>query len=55
MNEKGIKMHPSEEGVEVVERGSGNRKIKMYINHNQSKITVDGMELEAFECKIVGQ
>ena len=53
MNENDIQMHPSEEGVEIVERGSENQKIKMYINHNQSKITVDGLELEAFECKII--
>ncbi|MCM1288419.1 MAG: beta-galactosidase [Clostridium sp.] len=53
MRENDIQMYPAEEGVEVVKRGSENQKIKMYINHNQSKITVDGMELEAFECKIV--
>ena len=55
MNENNIQMFPTEDGVEIVERGSENHKIKMYINHNQSKIAVDGMELEAFECKIVKQ
>lgn len=53
MRESGIDMHPTEEGVEVVSRGDEKHRIKMYINHNPSKVTVRDIELEAFECKIV--
>lgn len=53
MKECNIAMHPSEEGVEVITRMKGDKKITMYMNHNDKKMVVDSIELEAFECKVI--
>ncbi len=46
-------MHPSPEGVEVVSRSGNGQSIKMYINHNDTDVSVDDVELSPFECKIL--
>lgn len=53
MEEQGIAAHPSAEGVEIVKRGSGRQRITMYMNHNAVSVSVDGMELAPFACKII--
>lgn len=52
MNENDIRTVPSADGTEVVERGSGNEKIQMLINHNAYETEVLGEILAPFECKI---
>lgn len=54
MKGNNIIMHPSADGVEIVTRQKGEQKIIMYINHNAKKVVVDSIELEPFECRIVG-
>lgn len=54
MKENNIIMHPSADGIEIVTRQKGEHKITMYMNHNAKKVAVDSIELEPFECSIVG-
>ncbi len=51
--ETGIIGIPSPDGVEIVNRGGAEQKIKMYINHNASPVSVDNIQLAPFECRIV--
>jgi len=44
---------PSPDGVEIVNRGGTAQKIKMYINHNASPVSVDNIQLAPFECRII--
>lgn len=53
MDENDMKKRPSADGVEIVERGSGDAKITMFINHNATKQSVENVELEPFACKII--
>lgn len=41
------------EGVEVVERGNLENRVKIYINHNDYSVKVKDFELAPFECKVV--
>jgi len=41
------------EGVEVVERGNLENRVKIYINHNDYSVKVKEFELAPFECKTV--
>lgn len=41
------------EGVEIVERGNLENRVKIYINHNDYSVKVKEFELTPFECKIV--
>lgn len=50
--EQNIPFEHSEDGVEIVYRGSGNEKIRMVINHNPYEIQNAGETLAPFECRI---
>ena len=52
MEDNRIETTPSPDGVEIVTRGSGERKVRMFINHNGHAARVGGMELEPFGCRI---
>ena len=52
IKENNIKIIPSADGVEVIERGTENNKIYMLINHNAVEMEVLGETLAPFECKI---
>lgn len=51
--ENGIKTIPTAYGVEAVERGTGDDKILMLINHNASQAEAMGETLAPFECRII--
>lgn len=50
--EKGIRLEPSAEGVEIVCRSSAAKKIKIIMNHNPYEILDSGLTLAPFECRI---
>ena len=52
MTDHGIRAIPSEEGVEVVYRGEGSQRIRIYINHNDHQAKAGSVALEPYECKI---
>lgn len=47
-----IKTIPSDEGVEVLERGGDKQKIRMYINHNDYEAKAGNVTLKPFECRV---
>lgn len=53
ISENNIRTIPSDDGVEIVERGTESNKICMLINHNSYKAEALGEVLAPFECKIV--
>lgn len=53
IKENNIRTIPSDEEVEIVERGSGDSRIRMLINHNAKKAEVSGEVLAPFECRII--
>lgn len=50
--EQNIAGEPSEKGVEVVCRGSGEGKIRMVLNHNAEEAEYGGEKLAPFACRI---
>lgn len=52
MKDANIRMQPSAEGVEIVERTGNGRKIRILINHNACPVQAGKLSLRAFECKI---
>lgn len=50
--EQNIAGEPSEKGVEVVYRGSGEGKIRMLLNHNAYEAEYGGEKLAPFACRI---
>lgn len=55
MLEAKIEKIPSLEGVEIVTRGDQAQKVRMYMNHNANTVTVDGIELGPYGCRVVEQ
>lgn len=51
-SEQNITFEHSTEGVEIVYRGAGEKKIRMAINHNPYEVQNAGETLSPFECKI---
>ncbi len=47
-----IETTPSPDGVEIVTRGAGDRKVRMLINHNDHAVEAGGVALEPFACVI---
>ena len=41
------------DGVEVIERGVANNKVKIYINHNDYPVKFNNIELKEFEYKFI--
>ena len=52
MTDNEIRTIPSDSGVEIVQRGSGTKRLQMYINHNDHEAKAGDVVLKAFECKI---
>lgn len=52
VKEQNIAGEPSEDGVEVVYRGSGEGRIRMVINHNPHEAEYGGEKLAPFACRI---
>lgn len=52
MADSHIEPIPSPDGVEVVTRGTGDRRIRMLINHNAHEVKAGGVVLEPFGCVI---
>ena len=53
LRERGIETVPSPEGVEIVARGAGAEKVRMYLNHNGHPVTAGGLELPPYGCRIM--
>lgn len=53
MKDNDIDMLDSQEGLEIVKRGQNGSEITLYINHNATKESFQGVDLEPFECKIL--
>ena len=47
-----IETIPSDSGVEVIDRGGGSQRVRMYINHNDYEAKAGDVALKPFECKI---
>lgn len=47
-----IETIPSDSGVEVVLRGGGSQRVRMYINHNDHEARAGSVTLEPFGCRI---
>ncbi len=47
-----IPVTPTPDGVEIVTRGSGEKKIRMTINHNDHPVSIDADTLAPFACRI---
>lgn len=45
-------MHRSELGVEVIYRDTGDKRIRIVINHNATETVCDGQTLAPFQCSI---
>lgn len=52
MKDNGIVSIPSADGLEIVTRGTSDKSVTMYINHNDYEVEHDGMYFDAFEVKI---
>ncbi len=52
MEEQQIETVPSEPGVEIVSRGSGEDRVRFVINHNDRPAKDGDAELAPFECRI---
>lgn len=52
MEEQNIMPEPSAEGVEIAYRGTGERKIRMVMNHNGCEAVDRGRVLSPYECRI---
>lgn len=52
MTDNHIDMMPTEQGAEVVIRGTGDKRIRILMNHNDHPVQIDSVTLAPFECKI---
>lgn len=52
MADRAIETIPSDDGVEVVLRGGGAQRIRMYINHNDHEARAGEVTLKPFACRI---
>lgn len=53
IQENDIDYIKSPDNVEIAVRGSGEKKLKLIINHNDFQVDVDGITLDAFETKLI--
>ena len=50
--DNGIKTEPTEEGVEVCYRGSGDNLVRVVLNHKETEAVYNGETLPPYACKI---
>lgn len=53
MKENNIEMTPSAPGLEIVRRGTDEKNVTMYINHNANEVSHGDVTLKPFEVKLV--
>lgn len=52
MSEQGITTLPTPEGVEVCERGAGEDKVRVLMNHNGFEVKAGDITLAPYESRI---